>query len=156
MARERKKPEGSFIERAKNEIECSDLCESFVEGFKFAMLKAEEWVVKESASSMAEENGNDFIEYMMKIEEPSADKNLQEFDADYLQSKIDAFTDAQRKDGKTADDILNECRGGSLDLTWQDVKRIVEIADDILKVYYFNKASEEEYYTEVLRRFKEQ
>lgn len=47
-------------------IECSDLCEAFVEGFKFAMLKAKEWVVKESASSMAEENGKDFIEYMME------------------------------------------------------------------------------------------
>lgn len=47
-------------------IECSDLCEAFVEGFKFAMLKAKGWVEKESASSMAEENGKDFIEYMME------------------------------------------------------------------------------------------
>lgn len=51
-------------------------------------------------------------------------------------------------------DVRAEVRK-KMDLTWQDVKRIVEIADDILKVYYFNNAGEEEYYTEVLRRFKE-
>lgn len=94
--------------------------------------------------------------YWMKIEEPSDGKNSQEFDADYLQSKIDAFTEARRKDGKTGDDILNECRGGSLDLTWEDAKRIVEIADDIIRKACYEHMSEEEYYTEVLRRFKEQ
>lgn len=106
------------------------------------------------------DEGNDImygdkVKYWMKIEKPSADKNLQEFDADYLQSKIDAFTKARRKDGKTADDLLNECRGGSLDLTWRDVKRLVEIADDIIRKACYEHMSEEEYYTEVLRRFKE-
>lgn len=43
-----------------------DLKEAFVEGYKKAMWKAKEWVVKESASSMAEENGDDFIEFMME------------------------------------------------------------------------------------------
>lgn len=46
------------------EPDCGDLKEAFVEGYKMAMYKAKEWVMKESASSMAEENGNDFIEYM--------------------------------------------------------------------------------------------
>lgn len=43
----------------------SDMKEAFVEGYKFAMLKAREWVEKESASTMAEENSNDFLDYMM-------------------------------------------------------------------------------------------
>lgn len=41
------------------------------------------------------------------------------------------------------------------ELTWQDVKRIVEIADDILERKEYSFGSEEEYYTEVLRRFTE-
>lgn len=41
------------------------------------------------------------------------------------------------------------------ELTWQDVKRIVEIADDIIRKACYEHMSEEEYYTEVLRRFKE-
>lgn len=47
-------------------IEPSDLKEAFVEGFKFAMLKAKDWVKKESASTMADENAEDFIDYMME------------------------------------------------------------------------------------------
>lgn len=73
MARERKKPEGSFIERAKNEIENEDTLLTNrayelgrIRGWKEAIEKAKEWVEKESASSMAEENGKDFIEYMVE------------------------------------------------------------------------------------------
>lgn len=40
-------------------------------------------------------------------------------------------------------------------LTWQDIKRIVEIADDTIRKACYEHMSEEEYYTEVLRRFKE-
>lgn len=43
------------------------------------------------------------------------------------------------------------------DLTWQDIKRIVEIADDIadFDTYRNRHTGEEDYYNEVLRRFKE-
>ena len=40
------------------------------------------------------------------------------------------------------------------DLTWQDIKRIVNIADDLLRDDSV-LSSEEEYYTEVLKRYKE-
>ena len=40
------------------------------------------------------------------------------------------------------------------DLTWQDIKRIVNIADDLLRDDSI-LSSEEEYYTEVLKRYKE-
>ena len=45
---------------------------------------------------------------------------------------------------------------GKIALTWQDVKRIVEIADDTIRKACYEHMSEEEYYTEVLRKFKEQ
>lgn len=38
------------------------------------------------------------------------------------------------------------------DLTWQDIKRIVNIADDLLEANP-HPASEEEYYTKVLDEF---
>lgn len=41
------------------------------------------------------------------------------------------------------------------ELTWQDAKHIVEIADDTIRKACYEHMSEEEYYTEVLRRFKE-
>lgn len=83
-------------------------------------------------------------------------KNLQGFDSDYLQSKIDAFSEARKKDGKTSEELLNECRGGEL-LTWQDVKRILDIGSYIAdyNVYHNIPIVDEAYYSEVLRRFKE-
>ena len=79
-----------------------------------------------------------------------------EYDAEYLQSKIDAFTEARRKDGKTADEMLDDCRGGALELTWQDIQRIVKIADYIVTHETGKYADEEAYYSEILRRFKEE
>ena len=82
--------------------------------------------------------------------------NKPEYDAEYLQSKIDAFSEARRKDGKTADEMLDDCRGGALELTWQDIREIVEIADDIAVHEYANRPTgQEDYYTEILRRFRE-
>ena len=40
------------------------------------------------------------------------------------------------------------------DLTWRDIKQIVNIADDLLRDGSV-LSSEEEYYTEVLKRYKE-
>ena len=43
------------------------------------------------------------------------------------------------------------------ELTWQDVKKIVGIADDMMSLAFVGLIkSEEEYFTEVLRRFKEE
>lgn len=43
------------------------------------------------------------------------------------------------------------------ELTWKDVQRIVEIADEVIevdaKMYWETPRSEEDYYTEILKRF---
>lgn len=39
-------------------------------------------------------------------------------------------------------------------LTWQDIKRIVHIADELIKEPEFCK-TEEQYYTEILKRYKQ-
>ena len=97
---------------------------------------------------------DDFRKAMSNCGEIAIDKP--EYDAEYLQSKIDTFSDARRKDGKTADEMLDDCRGGALELTWQDIREIVEIADDIAVHEYANRPTgQEDYYTEILRRFKE-
>ena len=42
------------------------------------------------------------------------------------------------------------------ELTWQDIREIVEIADDIAVHEYANRPTgQEDYYTEILKRFKE-
>ena len=46
-----------------------------------------------------------------------------------------------------------------IDLTWKDIRLIEEIMDEIVDYEYFEtfiRLSEQEYYTEVLRRFNEQ
>lgn len=52
-------------------------------------------------------------------------------------------------------DVSAEVRK-KMELTWQDVKRIVENADDwtLLRTAEAHRWSEEEYYTEVLRRYE--
>lgn len=80
------------------------------------------------------------VRHWMKIEEPSADKT------DPMLAECLKRVDP---------DVRAEVRK-KMDLTWQDVKRIVEIADDIIRKACYEHMSEEEYYTEVLRRFKEQ
>lgn len=81
-----------------------------------------------------------------------------EYDAEYLQSKIDAFTEARRKDGKTADEMLDDCRGGALELTWQDVKRLWEVGMDVADYnsYHNIPIEDEAFYREVLKRYKEE
>lgn len=44
----------------------------------------------------------------------------------------------------------------NMELTWQDIREIVEIADDIAVHEYANHPTgQEDYYTEILKRFKE-
>lgn len=78
------------------------------------------------------------------------------YDADYLQSKIDAFTEARKKDGKTADEVLEECRGGALELTWQDIAEIIVAYGYVPKL---NKDGSvrpaEDIFKDTLKRFKE-
>lgn len=49
------------------------------------------------------------------------------------------------------------CDAAEEELTWQDIKRIVNIADDMLgdKVFGEKRVLEDEYYKEVLKRYNE-
>lgn len=40
------------------------------------------------------------------------------------------------------------------ELTWQDIQRIVEIADEVITAENIKFGNEETYYSEILRRFK--
>ena len=52
----------------------------------------------------------------------------------------------------SVDYFMGEQSNPPTDLTWQDIKRIVNIADDLLEANP-HPASEEEYYTRVLEEF---
>lgn len=76
------------------------------------------------------------------------------YDAEYLQSKIDAHTKRMQENGLTSDKMLEECRGDLL--TWQDIKKIENILTDLFCEYVGrNDYQEEVFYKEVLKRFKE-
>lgn len=75
----------------------------------------------------------------------------------YLQSKIDAFTEARKKDGKSADEFLNECRGEALELSWQDIARIEDALSHTSRLTKEGLLrNKEDFYKEVLKRFKEE
>lgn len=104
----------------------------------------------------------DDIDYWMEIPEinTNSEKVNATYDAEYLQSKINAHTKRMEEQGLTSEQMLEECRGGDL-LTWQDIRKIVTIADDMVDKRAYIKGTEpwlnspEAYYTEVLKRFKE-
>lgn len=101
------------------------------------------------------------MEYWTEIPEININEDAvnDTYDAEYLQSKIDAHTKRMQENGLTSDKMLEECRGCDL-LTWQDVRKIVTIADDLVdedvKGNLEHLKSEEDYYTEILKRFKEE
>ena len=71
-----------------------------------------------------------------------------------LEEKIKKVSEAGTWDGIDVDEYLNEIRGG---LTWQDIRRIVKIADDLLDDtkarVAFQNHNEEYYYRKVLEQY---
>lgn len=71
-----------------------------------------------------------------------------------LDEKIKKVSEAGTWDGIDVDEYLNEIRGG---LTWQDIRRIVKIADDLLDDpktrVAFQNHDEEYYYKRVLEQY---
>lgn len=74
--------------------------------------------------------------------------------AEELDEKIKKVSEAGTWDGIDVDEYLNEIRGG---LTWQDIRRIVKIADDLLDDpkarVAFQNHNEEYYYKRVLDEY---
>ena len=71
-----------------------------------------------------------------------------------LEEKIKKVSEAGTWDGIDVDKYLSEIRGG---LTWQDIRRIVKIADDLLDDpkarVSFQNHNEEYYYKRVLEQY---
>lgn len=71
-----------------------------------------------------------------------------------LDEKIKKVSEAGTWDGIDVDEYLNEIRGG---LTWQDIKSIVQIADNLLDDpkarVEFQNHNEEYYYKRVLDEY---
>lgn len=71
-----------------------------------------------------------------------------------LDEKIKKVSEAGTWDGIDVDEYLNEIRGG---LTWQDIRRIVKIADNLLDDpkarVEFQNHNEEYYYKRVLDEY---
>ena len=71
-----------------------------------------------------------------------------------LDEKIKRVSEAGTWDGIDVDEYLNEIRGG---LTWQDIRRIVKIADNLLDDpkarVEFQNHNEEYYYKRVLDEY---
>ena len=71
-----------------------------------------------------------------------------------LEEKIKKVSEAGTWDGIDIDEYLNEIRGS---LTWQDIRKIVKIADDLLgdpeARVAFQNHNEEYYYKRVLEQY---
>jgi len=71
-----------------------------------------------------------------------------------LNEKIKKVSEAGTWDGIDVEEYLNKIRGG---LTWQDIRRIVKIADDLLDDpktrVAFQNHDEEYYYKRVLEQY---
>lgn len=72
-----------------------------------------------------------------------------------LDEKIKKVSEAGTWDGIDVDEYLNEIRGG---LTWQDIRRIVKIADKMLvdpkMRVEFRNHNEEYFYKRVLEKYE--
>ena len=121
--------------------------------------KACEWLENQYDYADEEYLDDKIQEFRKAMEGISGNKEEipSKYDADYLQSKIDAFTEARKKDGKTADEVLEECRGGAFELTWQDIAEIIVAYGYVPKL---NKDGSirpaEDVFKDTLKRFKEE
>lgn len=133
------------------EQEIDKVCE-WINTYLFEIGYPDDWV---RDSKVMTPNGEERFRKYIKGISGNKEEISSKYDAEYLQSKIDAHTRRMEEQGLTSEQMLEECRGGDL-LHWQDIRKIVKIADYIFIKETGRYATEEDYYTEVLKRFKEE